>query len=245
MVKMEITQAKYDEFLLLQEYYNSIITNIQFSGRGLKKIVVTSVEANEGKSTTSTNLAMTFANAGFKTLLVDADIRNSVMTGVFRTSERFEGLTSFLTGKADLPDVIFDTNVPNLMVLPAGKMSPNPTNLLQNSQFKYMMENLDNIFDYIIIDTAPIGLVIDAALIGQKSDANLLVTTSGRIRRRMIQKAKEQMEQSGSQFLGVVLNRVNLRKDSYGGYGGYGGYGAYGSYGNYGKKSNGKTSRKK
>ncbi|TCD46259.1 tyrosine-protein kinase [Streptococcus sp. X16XC17] len=228
MIKMEIVKSKYDELKTLHEYYNSIITNVQFSGRDLKKIVVTSVQPNEGKTTTSINMAITFAEAGYKTLLIDADTRNSIMSGIFRASERFEGLTSFLTGNAQLPDVVHETSVSNLMVVPSGKMSPNPTNLLQNSQFNYMMDNLSNIFDYIIVDTAPIGLVIDAAIIAKKCDASLIVTAAGTTKRRFVQKAKEQMEQSDAQFLGVILNKVDLRKENYGSYDGYGAYGAYG-----------------
>lgn len=88
-----------------------------------------------------------------------------------------------------------------------------------------MIDTVKELFDYIIIDTSPIGLVIDSAIIAQKADASILVTESGSIKRRFVQKAKEQMEQSGAQFLGVILNKVDQQVGSYGSYGAYGDYG--------------------
>lgn len=94
-------------------------TNIQLSGDNLKVISITSVKPGEGKSTTSTNIAWAFAHAGYKTLLIDADIRNSVMSGVFRSSEKITGLTEFLSGTTDLSQGLCDTNVENLFVIQA------------------------------------------------------------------------------------------------------------------------------
>jgi len=235
---LELVKSKIDLYKRAEEYYNSIRTNIQFSGRDNKAIVLTSVQPNEGKSTTSINLAVSFARAGFKTLLIDADVRNSVLSGTFKADEKYEGLSSYLSGNADLSSVIAKTNVENLMVIPSGQVPPNPTTLLQNSNFNYMIETVKEVFDYVIIDTPPIGLVIDSAIIAQKADASIIVTEAGLIKRRFIQKAKEQMEQSGSQFLGIILNKVEETMDS------YGAYGSYGSYGNYGKKSDTKKAKK-
>ncbi|KKF55808.1 tyrosine-protein kinase [Streptococcus uberis 6780] len=233
MAQLELVRSKQELYTSAEEYYNSIRTNIQFSGRDLRVIVLTSVQPNEGKSTTSVNLAVSFAKAGLKTLLIDADMRNSVMSGTFKADEKYEGLSSYLSGNADLSSVISHTSVENLMVIPAGQVAPNPTTLLQNSNFNYMIDTLKEVFDYIIIDSPPIGLVIDAAIIAQKADGSIIVTQAGAIKRRFIQKAKDQMEQSGALFLGVILNKVEEVIDSYGG---YGAYGAYGNYGNYGKK---------
>ncbi|ARE24923.2 tyrosine-protein kinase [Lactococcus cremoris] len=216
--------------LILHYHYNSIRTNIQFSGRDLKVITLTSVQPGEGKSTTSANIAISFAKAGFKTLLIDADIRNSVMSGTFKADEKYEGLSSYLLGNAELSAVISHTNIENLMLIPAGHVPPNPTTLLQNSNFNFMIDTVKELFDYVIVDTPPIGHVIDSAIISQKADANILVTEAGAIKRRFIQKAKEQMEQSGALFLGIVLNKVEETLDS------YGGYVAYASYGKSAKK---------
>ncbi|MCO4545635.1 capsular polysaccharide biosynthesis protein CpsD [Streptococcus infantarius subsp. infantarius] len=246
MPQLELVRAKAQMIKSLEEYYNSIRTNIQFSGRDLKVITLTSAQTGEGKSTTSVNLAISFAKAGFRTLLIDADTRNSVMSGTFKSQERYEGLSSYLSGNAELSDVICDTSIDNLMIIPAGQVPPNPTSLIQNDNFKAMIETVRGLYDYVIIDTPPLGLVIDAAILAHHSDASLLVTKAGADKRRTITKLKEQLEQSGSVFLGVILNKYDIHLDKYGSYGSYGGYGSYGNYGKSDEKSkNGRGKRKK
>lgn len=230
MPTLEIVHKKLDQARKAEEYYNALRTNIQLSGNNLKVIAITSVKPGEGKSTTSTNIAWAFARAGYKTLLIDADIRNSVMSGVFKSREKITGLTEYLSGTTDLSQGLCETNVENLFVIQAGSVSPNPTALIQSENFANMIDTLRKYFDYIIVDTAPIGVVIDAAIITQQCDASVLVTAAGETNRRDVQKAKEQLEQTGKPFLGIVLNKLNTSVEK------YGSYGAYGNYGNYGKK---------
>ena len=227
MPTLEIAQKKINLAKKAEEYYNALRTNIQLSGNNLQVISITSVKPGEGKSTTSTNIAWAFARAGYKTLLVDADIRNSVMSGVFKSREKITGLTEFLSGTTDLSHGLCDTNVENLFVVQAGSISPNPTALLQSENFSTMIDTLRKYFDYIIVDTAPIGMVIDAAIITQKCDASVLVTAAGEANRKDVQKAKDQLEQTNKPFLGVVLNKFNTSAEK---------YGSYGEYGSYGKK---------
>ena len=204
MPLLKLVKSKENFAKQTEEYYNAIRTNIQFSGAQMKVIAVSSVEAGEGKSTTSVNLAISFASVGLRTLLIDADTRNSVLSGTFKSNEPYKGLSNFLSGNADLNETICQTDISGLDVIAS---------------------------DYVIIDTPPIGLVIDAVIIAHQADASLLVTAAGKIKRRFVTKAVEQLEQSGSQFLGVVLNKVDMTVDK------YGSYGSYGSYGEYGKKS--------
>lgn len=227
MPTLEIAQKKLEFIKKAEEYYNALCTNIQLSGDKLKVISVTSVNPGEGKTTTSVNIARSFARAGYKTLLIDGDIRNSVISGVFKSREKITGLTEFLSGTADLSHGLCDTNIENLFVIQSGSVSPNPTALLQSKNFNDMIETLRKYFDYIIVDTAPIGIVIDAVIITQKCDASILVTATGEVNKRDVQKAKQQLEQTGKLFLGVVLNKLDISVDK---------YGVYGSYGNYGKK---------
>ena len=227
MPTLEIAQKKLDLAKKAEEYYNALRTNIQLSGNNLQVISITSVKPGEGKSTTSTNIAWALARAGYKTLLVDADIRNSVMSGVFKSREKITGLTEFLSGTTDLSHGLCDTNVENLFVVQAGSISPNPTALLQSENFSTMIDTLRKYFDYIIVDTSPIGIVIDAAIITQKCDASVLVTAVGEVNRKDVQKAKGQLEQTNKPFLGVVLNKFNTSAEK---------YGSYGEYGSYGKK---------
>jgi len=225
MPTLEIAQKKLEFIKKTEEYYNALCTNIQLSGDKLKVISVTSVSPGEGKSTTSINIAWSFARAGYKTLLIDGDIRNSVMSGVFKSREKITGLTEFLSGTTDLSHGLCDTNIENLFVVQSGSVSPNPTALLQSKNFNDMIETLRKYFDYIIVDTAPIGIVIDAAIITQKCDASILVTAMGEANKRDVQKAKQQLEQTGKPFLGVILNKFDVQREKYGSYGGYGNYG--------------------
>ena len=246
MPQLELVRAKAQMVKSMEECYNSIRTNIQFSGRDLKVITLTSAQPGEGKSTTSVNLAISFARAGFRTLLIDADTRNSVMSGTFKSNERYQGLTSFLSGNAELSDVICDTSIDNLMIILAGQVPPNPTSLIQNDNFKAMIETVRGLYDYVIIDTPPLGRVIDAAILAHHSDASLLVTKAGEARRRTVTKLKEQLEQSGSVFLGIILNKYDIHLDKYGSYGSYSGYGIYGNYGKSEEKTKiGRGKRKK
>ncbi|MDS3264677.1 tyrosine-protein kinase CpsD [Streptococcus pneumoniae] len=227
MPTLEIVQKKLEFIKKAEEYYNALCTNIQLSGDKLKVISVTSVNPGEGKTTTSVNIARSFARAGYKTLLIDGDTRNSVMSGFFKSREKITGLTEFLSGTADLSHGLCDTNIENLFVVQSGSVSPNPTALLQSKNFNDMIETLRKYFDYIIVDTAPIGIVIDAAIITQKCDASILVTATGEVNKRDVQKAKQQLEQTGKLFLGVILNKFDVQHKK---------YGSYGDYGNYGKK---------
>ena len=231
LVKSKVKFAKQTE-----EYYNAIRTNIQFSGAQMKVISISSVEAGEGKSTTSVNLAISFASVGLRTLFIDADTRNSVLSGTFKSNAPYKGLSNFLSGNADLNETICQTNISGLDVIASGPVPPNPTSLLQNDNFRHLMDVARSRYDYVIIDTPPIGLVIDAAIIAHQADASILVTAAGKIKRRFVAKAVEQLEQSSSQFLGVVLNKVDMTVDKYGSYGLYGSYGSYGEYGKKGKQ---------
>ncbi|HET0762502.1 TPA: capsular polysaccharide biosynthesis protein Cps4D [Streptococcus pneumoniae] len=227
MPTLEIAQKKLEFIKKAEEYYNALCTNIQLSGDKLKVISVTSVSPGEGKTTTSVNIAWSFARAGYKTLLIDGDTRNSVISGFFKSREKITGLTEFLSGTADLSHGLCDTNIENLFVVQSGSVSPNPIALLQSKNFNDMIETLRKYFDYIIVDTAPIGIVIDAAIITPKCDASILVTATGEANKRDVQKAKQQLKQTGKLFLGVVLNKLDISVDK---------YGVYGFYGNYGKK---------
>ncbi|CJF26633.1 capsular polysaccharide biosynthesis protein Cps14D [Streptococcus pneumoniae] len=227
MPTLEIAQKKLEFVKKAEEYYNALCTNIQLSGDKLKVISVTSVNPGEGKTTTSVNIARSFARAGYKTLLIDGDTRNSVISGVFKSREKITGLTEFLSGTADLSYGLCDTNIENLFVVQSGSVSPNPIALLQSKNFNDMIETLRKYFDYIIVDTPPVGIVIDAVIITQKCDASILVTATGEANKRDVQKAKQRLEQTGKLFLGVVLNKLDISVDK---------YGVYASYGNYGKK---------
>lgn len=244
MPTLKLNRMRREDVERTEEYYNALRTNIQLSGDSIDVISISSVQPGEGKSTTSVNLAVAFARSGYQTLLVDADIRNSVMSGVFSTRDKITGLTDYLTGKTDLSEGLCDTDIENLYVIQSGPVSPNPTGLLQSQNFNKMIAILRKYYDYIIIDTAPIGMVIDAAIIAQQGDATILVVESGSNKRKAVEKAVEQLEQTGAPFLGVILNKVDTNMESYGAYGAYGSYGAYGKKAQKESKKEKKTKKK-
>ena len=216
-----------------EEYYNALRTNIQFLGKDKKVIAITSTSENEGKSTVSINLAISLAKLGLKTILVDADTRKSVMAGRFKFKNKISGLTNYLSGVSPIEDVIYETDIQHLNVIPAGQVPPNPTGLLQNKNFNIMIEVFREYYDYVIIDTPPVGQVIDAAIVAPKTDGVAMVVEANHVKKKVLEKAQEQLEKGGAEFLGIILNKVNSNELGYGGY-----YGYYGHYGSYGIKGN-------
>ncbi|HEM4929212.1 TPA: tyrosine-protein kinase [Streptococcus suis] len=228
MATLEIARTKKELVNKTEEYFNAIRTNIQLSGEDIKVVGITSVQSNEGKSTIAASLAIAYARSGYKTVLVDADIRNSVMSGFFKPITKITGLTDYLAGTTDLSRGLCETNIPNLTVIESGKISPNPTALLQSKNFENLLATLRRYFDYVVVDCPPLGMVIDAAIIAQKCDAMVLVAEAGHVKRSAVKKVKEQLEQTGTQFLGVILNKYDIATEK---------YGDYGNYGNYGKRA--------
>ena len=205
------------------EAYKILRTNIEFSGADNKVIVLTSCMPNEGKSTTSLQLSVSLADAGKKVLLIDADLRKSVMTRQFQISGQIKGLSHFLAGRADIADVVYKVKNEEMGVIFAGVIPPNPAELLGQKRFASMISSARKVYDYIIIDAPPLGSVIDAAIIAKVCDVSILVTQAHTISRKFAKSVKEQLERSGCPILGVVLNKVDTKRDKY-----YGKY--YSSY---------------
>lgn len=210
--------------------------NIQFSGYGMKAIAMTSCHANEGKSFVSFELAKSLAELGERTLYLDCDIRNSVAQARLGVTEKLPGLSDFLVGKAQIGDILCKTDVPHLHMIFAGSLSPNPAELLSEDLFERLCDALKKNYDYIIMDTAPLGLVIDAAIIAKQCDGTIMVIKAGDTDRNQAQQVKARLEAANVRILGVVLNEAG------GGHSGYG-YGGYGEYG-YGEKASGKKRKR-
>ena len=199
------------------EAYKTLRTNIKLCGSDMKVIMFTSSTPNEGKSSVSFNLAVSLAESGKKVIFIDADLRKSVLVGRYKMN-KFE-------------EVICTTNVDNLYVVFSGIVPPNPSELLANNSFDALVKALRDTYDYVIIDTPPLGSVTDAAIVAQKCDGAVLVVAAHMVNYKFVQKQLEQLKMTKCKILGSVLNKVDLAGDSYYGkyYGNY--YGKY--YGNY------------
>ena len=221
MINVEIKTKKLD--YSAAESFKSLRTNLQFCGEDKKVIAVTSCTPNEGKSSVTMNLAVSLAEAGKKVLLVDGDLRKSVLVGRTKVKGMSKGLTHYLSKQASLIDVICSTNVPTIHMIFAGPVPPNPAELLGGKLFKEMISSLRKIYDYILIDTPPLGSVIDSVVIAEECDGSVLLIESGVISYRFAQEVKEQLAKSNCPILGVILNKVDMFKQGY--YGKY--YGKY------------------
>ena len=214
-----------------KEAFKMLRTNIDFTGGDLKVICITSCTPNEGKSNISFEVAKSYAQMGKKVLLVDADLRKSVMRQRHKKGKVRLGLVNFLAGKCELEEALCSTDVKNLYMLFSGPVPPNPSELLGNKRFVKMVEDAREEYDMVIIDTPPLGSVIDAAVVSKCCDGAVIVIAAGNVSYRFARKVKEQLDVAGCRILGCVLNKVDLSGKSYYGkyYGKY--YGQY--YGNY------------
>ena len=212
-----------------EEELKTLRTNLMFCGADKKVVMITSTIPNEGKSETSLNLAVSLAKLNKRVLLMDLDLRRSVMVSKCEGESVKYGMTHFLSGQCQLTDAIYTTDVPKMHVAMAGPASPNPTELLSGEIFQKMMKSLREVYDYIIIDTAPLGLVIDAAIVAKECDGAIVVVEAGKIKYRQVQNVKSQIQNAGCDVLGVALNKVEAKHRKYyqGSYGKYGKYNGY------------------
>ena len=201
-------------------------TNIQLSGQSIKTILITSCYPNEGKSDIALSLAQELGSIGKKVLLLDADIRKTAYVGRLEVQDEVKGLSQLLSGQAGLQDIIYNTNFPNMDIIFGGPSAPNPSGLLSENIFKILIKELKDYYNYILIDTPPIGTVIDAAVIGRCCDGAVFLIQPGNVRYRDAQKAFAQLEKSGCRILGAVLNKIDTSGDKY--YSSY--YKHYGEY---------------
>ncbi|MBP5191706.1 MAG: CpsD/CapB family tyrosine-protein kinase [Eubacterium sp.] len=216
-----------------EEAYKELRTNLQFCGKDVKVIGLTSCIPNEGKTSIALNLSMQLAEADKKVLFIDADMRKSVTVGRYRIMGASYGLSHLLSGAKELDEVMYSTNYEGLHIITAGQVPPNPSELLGDEVFTEAINQLREEFDYIIIDTPPIGSVTDAAVVSQNCDGMVLVIAQNHISYKFAQDVKGRLEKAKARILGVILNKVqkNHANGYYGSY--YGRY--YGRY--YGKYS--------
>lgn len=201
---------------LYGEALKTLRTNLQFCGPQIRAVLLTSCFPDEGKSDIAFHLAVELGKAGKRTLLLDADIRKSVYLTRYMVSSEVSGLSQFLSGQIkSLEQIVYQTNYANMDIIFSGPTAPNPSELLGQKLFRDMMEVLKKQYDYILVDTPPMGNLIDAAIAGQSCDGALLVVESGKASYKAEQKIKAQLEKSGCHVLGAVLNKVDIQQNRY------------------------------
>lgn len=208
------------------EALKTLRTNLMFSGSSVRAIGITSFGAAEGKSTLSLQIALSFAQMDKRVLLVDADLRKSVLPSRLRVKGKVDGLSHYLSGLANVSELLCETDVPGMYIMFAGTRVPNSAELLASDNFAKLIPALKDVFDYIIVDTAPLGQVIDCAVIAQHLDGVVMVVDTTKNSYKLERRVKNQLQKAGGKVLGVVLNQVDYNdRAGYYGYGSrYGGY---------------------
>lgn len=202
----------------LTEGLNQLKTNLAFCGKDIKVIIITSSVPNEGKSSVAFDLSKTMAEGGKKILMVDADLRKSVLAAKYHIQGIDKGLSHYLTGQAEIEDIIYETETEGFYLSVAGPLSPDPTSLLDSDQFQKFIDKVREDYDYVIIDAPPLGVVIDAVIIGKYCDGAVLVIEQGVIKRKVVQDVIKQLKRGEVRILGAVLNKVDERIGAYGAY---------------------------
>ena len=197
------------------ESYRTLRTNIQYSSfdKDYKLIVITSSEPGEGKSTTSGNLALCLAQDNKKVILIDCDLRKPSLHKKFKISN-LVGLSDVIIGKSDLKEAAQKYNN-NLVLLPSGKIPPNPSEMLSSKAMENLLEKLKEDFDYIIIDTPPVQAVTDSQILSTKADGTILVVRSERTKKDSVNNAVNLLKKVNANIIGTVLNGIDASRNKY------------------------------
>ncbi len=194
------------------EVINAICSNIAFAGKKIKRIAITSQDANNGKTFLATRIAYGMAKRGKTVLLIDGDLRKSTLINRYGITHTKEGLSHYLSGQSELDRVIYQTSVPNLYLLPVGKLIQSPLSLLTSEEFDRLMEDAGREFDTVIVDTPPVGAVIDAAEIAKRCDGSILVLAYNKITKDGLKRLVRTMEQTQTPVIGCIINNVTMSK---------------------------------
>ena len=228
-IQLDIPALPYE----VEEAMNRLRVNVKFCGKNTKKILITSSVPNEGKSVISVQLWKMMAEAGFKTVLLDVDLRKSILKDrhSFNDNKDIKGINYYLSGLAEYEDVVYETNVENGYIIPSINLLENPLSLFEDDRFSELLDRLSEDYRYVLIDSPPLCSVADGSLIASMCDGALLVVRSGSTSKDLVRQSMKQLDYVGCKLLGTVLNRAETTTRAYSKY--------YGKY--YGSSQNDKN----
>ena len=200
----------------INEAFKTLRTNLFFAGENVKVVAITSSDPDEGKSTVSLELARSISQVDKKVLYLDADMRKSTFAERIISSGSIKGLSHYLSSAISIEDIIYPTQYPSLDVICSGPFPPNPVELIDSAKFRSLLVSLREVYDYIIIDTPPIGSVVDAAIISAASDGVIFITASGNLSPKAAREAKAKLERNKDcRIIGAILNKVDVNYRSH------------------------------
>lgn len=208
MEKVSVKRLLSSEFQLV-EAVRTLRTNLLFSGADVRAVALTSYFPGEGKSFLSLQLAAALAESGKRVVLVDADLRKSMLAARLRYKGKTPGLSHYLSGMVNADEILCETDMPQLYIMFAGQKVPNAAELLGSVSFERLIPALKQSFDYVIVDAAPLGQVIDCAVMARHLDGTIMVVDANHNNYKLELRLKQQLEKAGGKILGVVLNRVS------------------------------------
>lgn len=203
----------------INEAFKTLRTNLFFAGENVKVVTLTSADPGEGKSTISIELARSISQVNKKVLYIDADMRRSNLAEKLVSSGSIRGLSHYLSSAISIEDIIYPTQYSCLDIICSGPFPPNPVELLDSPKFRNLIATLREVYDYIIIDTPPVGSVIDASVVSAISDGVILVTVSGHLSARAAREVKSKLERNKDcRIIGAILNKVDVNYRNHYGY---------------------------
>lgn len=208
--------ATLDALSSVVEAYRMLRTSLLLStaGKPPKTILLTSSQPGEGKTTTAINTAISMAQLGSSVLLIDADMRRPTIHKTFKMSH-VRGLSTYLSGNADIDSLITKLPMPNLSVLTAGPIPPNPAELISSEKMRELLRIVSSRYDHIVIDSPPLITVTDPVILSTMVDGSMLVVQSGRSTKELIRRARQELAGVNARIFGVILNNVDIMRDGY------------------------------
>ena len=199
---------------LCNESMNTLCTNLVYCGDQNKVVLITSRYANEGKSYITLNMMRTFASLKKRVVLVDTDLRRSSIQRIVEfdyAEENGKGLADYLAGLCSSSDIIYETNIENAYIVPVGRTVESSLPLLTSNYMERLLVQLRERFDIVLVDTSPVGMIVDGLEVARHCDGALLVVSYKRGKRKEIKSVVEAINNTGCKVLGTVLNNVNLK----------------------------------